>query len=74
MNTFLDVDKIECVMVTEAKAEYPQVDWASDQVQGKTWDAPYNSAYPHLHNNGNEMTQIMALEDLKTILSKEHFK
>jgi hypothetical protein len=59
METFLDIDKIECVTVEDAKAAYPQVDWGSDRVTRLTWDAPRNG----------EIVMMMALEDLKTLIS-----
>lgn len=66
MNTFLDKDKIECVLVSEAKIEYPKLDWSSQHIQGKTWDSRYTP-----DNRGQlirgELVQIMALEDLKTL-------
>ena len=57
METFLDIDKIECVTVENAKAEYPQVDWGSDSVNRLTWDVPIDG----------KPTMIMAVEDLKTL-------
>jgi hypothetical protein len=58
MNTFLDVDKVECVTVEDAKTAYPQVDWDSDAVKRLMWDAPVKG----------RITLIMAAEDLKTLV------
>ena len=70
MEIFLDIDNVKCVTISEAKMKYPQLDWTSRHVTDKTWDSRYYYDRSGRLLRRPEPVEIMALADLKTLLSE----